>query len=36
MRHLVIAAALLMGSITAISAAPAATHDGALAPTLAQ
>lgn len=36
MRHLVIAAALFMGSITAVSAAPSAHHDGALAPTIAQ
>ncbi|HEV2511137.1 hypothetical protein [Bosea sp. (in: a-proteobacteria)] len=36
MRHLVIAAALFMGSVAAASAAPAATHDGALAPTVAQ
>ncbi|RYE84193.1 MAG: hypothetical protein EOP19_12130, partial [Hyphomicrobiales bacterium] len=35
MRHLVIAAALL-GSITAVNAAPTASHDGALAPTIAQ
>lgn len=36
MRHLVIAAALFMGSFTAVSAAPTAAHDGALAPTIAQ
>lgn len=36
MRHLVIATALFMGSVAAASAAPAATHDGALAPTVAQ
>lgn len=36
MRHLVIAAALFMGSVAAAGAAPAAPHDGALAPKVAQ
>jgi rSAM-associated Gly-rich repeat protein len=36
MRHLLIAAALLIGSATAASAAPAAPADGSLAPTIAQ
>lgn len=36
MRHLLIAAALFVGSVTAVSAAPAAPADGSLAPALAQ
>jgi hypothetical protein len=36
MRHLLIAAALLIGPATAASAAPATPHDGALAPAIAQ
>ncbi|KRE16287.1 hypothetical protein ASE66_11120 [Bosea sp. Root483D1] len=36
MRHLLIAAALFVGSVTAVSAAPAAPEHGALAPAIAQ